>query len=137
MAGFKIVKIGAIAVLTIAVFGTLIVVLWNWLMPSLFNLPTINFAQALGLFALCRLLMGGVRLGSVGGGGHWAERREMMENWKNMSPDERERMKQEWKSDWREKCNNRRPIGFNRPETGEPTQPNCGEQNKTQPKDLI
>jgi Ca2+/H+ antiporter, TMEM165/GDT1 family len=137
MAGFKIVKIGAIAVLTIAVFGTLIVVLWNWLMPSLFNLPTINFAQALGLFALCRILTGGVRLGSVGGGGHWAERREMMENWKNMSPDERERMKQEWKSDWREKCNNRRPIGFNRPETGEPTQPNCGEQNKTQPKDLI
>jgi hypothetical protein len=137
MAGFKIVKIAAIAALTIAVFGTLIVALWNWLMPSLFNLPTINFSQALGLFILCRILTGSVRFGGIGSSGHWAEKREMMENWKNMSPDERERMKQEWKSDWREKCNNRRPIGFNRPETGAPTQPSSGEQNTPHPKDLI
>jgi membrane protein required for beta-lactamase induction len=30
--------------------------LWNWLMPVIFGLPTIGFWQALGLCALCSLL---------------------------------------------------------------------------------
>lgn len=30
--------------------------LWNWLMPDLFNLPTITFWQALGLNALSTIL---------------------------------------------------------------------------------
>jgi len=30
--------------------------LWNWLMPYLFNLPTITFWQALGLNALSTIL---------------------------------------------------------------------------------
>jgi hypothetical protein len=138
MAGFKILKIAAFAALYIVVFGTMVVALWNWLMPSLFNLPTISFSQALGLFVLCRILTGGFRFSGIHGGGeHWAGRKAMFENWKNMSPDERERMKQEWKTNWREKCQNRRPIGFNRPETGAPTQPNTGEQKTPHPKDLI
>ena len=128
MAGFKILKIGAIAALTIGALGTLVVVLWNWLMPTLFNLPTINFIQALGLFFLCRILTGSFRIGGIGGGGHWAARQEMFDNWKNMTPDERERMKQDWKSDWRERCNNRRPIGFNSPDCGEKNEKN--EQDK-------
>ena len=143
MAGFKIFKIAAIVALYIAVFGTLVVALWNWLMPNLFGLPVISFTQALGLLLLCRILTGGFRanpFGSGGGDGHWAAKEEMFNNWKNMSPDERERMKQDWKTDWRERCKDRRPIGFNRP--------NCGEQNSEndsapnaptppKPKDLI
>ena len=125
MIGFKILKIVAFAALAIAVFGTMVVALWNWLMPTLFNLPVITFTQALGLFVLCRILTGGFRHGGMGGGGgNWAGKQEMFNNWKNMTPEERERMKQEWKTDWRERCNNRRPIGFNRP--------NWGEDNKGQ-----
>jgi hypothetical protein len=30
--------------------------LWNWLMPILFNLPTITFLQALGINALSTIL---------------------------------------------------------------------------------
>lgn len=30
--------------------------LWNWLMPVLFELPTINFWQALGLYVLSAFL---------------------------------------------------------------------------------
>lgn len=30
--------------------------LWNWLMPTLFNLPTITFWQAMGLNALTTIL---------------------------------------------------------------------------------
>lgn len=33
-----------------------IMLLWNWLAPVLFGLPTITFWQALGLFALLRCL---------------------------------------------------------------------------------
>ncbi|GAB3904844.1 hypothetical protein GCM10028803_34850 [Larkinella knui] len=48
---------------------TLVVMrLWNWLVPSVFNGPKIRFVQALGLLFLTRLLVGG-----FGGahGGHW------------------------------------------------------------------
>jgi hypothetical protein len=30
--------------------------LWNWLMPYLFNLPTISFWQSFGLLVLCGAL---------------------------------------------------------------------------------
>lgn len=137
----KILKIAAFAALYIAVFGTLVVALWNWLMPNLFGLPTIDFTQALGLFVLCRILTGGFRFGGFGGGSsHWAEKQEMFNNWKNMSPDERERMKQEWKTDWRERCKDRRPIGFNRPNWGEQNAENGNAPNAPtppKPKDLI
>jgi hypothetical protein len=33
--------------------------LWNWLMPLIFGLITINFWQALGLSLLCGFLSGG------------------------------------------------------------------------------
>jgi hypothetical protein len=137
MAGFKIVKIVAIAALTIGVFGTLIVALWNWLMPNLFGLPMINFSQALGLFVLCRILTGGLRFGNGSGSGHWAAKREMMQNWRNMSSEEREQMKQEWKTDWRERCNSRRPIGFNRPNTNDPKEPTQDAPNAVKSKDFI
>lgn len=33
--------------------------LWNWLMPDLFNLPTISFFQTFGLLILSNLLFKG------------------------------------------------------------------------------
>lgn len=41
--------------------------LWNWLVPTLFNGPRLRFVQALGLFVLARLLVG---FGGFGRGGH-------------------------------------------------------------------
>lgn len=32
--------------------------LWNWLIPELFNLPTLTFIQAIGMTLLCHLLFG-------------------------------------------------------------------------------
>ena len=119
----KIFKITALCFLYIVSFGTLVMVLWNWLMPTLFGLQTIHFAQALGLFALSRMLTGGFRFmsfGSSSNGGdshhHWADKREMFENWKNKTAEEREKMKNDWKNNWRDRCRDRRPIGFHRSE---------------------
>ena len=38
--------------------GEIVLHLWNWLMPPLFGWHVLNFWQALGLLALCRVLFG-------------------------------------------------------------------------------
>jgi hypothetical protein len=53
----------AIAVLIIVpllvfVFGTLTMLLWNWLMPALFGLKTITFWMAIGILLLGKLIFG-------------------------------------------------------------------------------
>ena len=45
--------------LFIAIGGEVVMLLWNWLMPAIFGWPQINFWQAVGLLALCRILFGG------------------------------------------------------------------------------
>ena len=60
--------------------------LWNWLAPAAFGGHLIGFWQAIGLFVLARVLVGGLRRG---GGGHW--RRRTAERWEAMSDEERAR----------------------------------------------
>lgn len=38
------------------VIGFPVMWLWNWLMPVIFNLPTINFVQALGICLLSEFI---------------------------------------------------------------------------------
>jgi len=45
-------------------FGFIIMWLWNWLMPEIFGLPSLTYWQAIGLFILSKILLGG-----FGGGG--------------------------------------------------------------------
>jgi len=62
--------VGAIilAIILIPLFGLVIMALWNWLMPALFQLPEIGLLQALGLFLLSRALFGS--FGGNAGGRH-------------------------------------------------------------------
>jgi hypothetical protein len=70
--------------------------LWNWLVPSLFHGPAIDFAQTLGLLVLSRILFGGFGRGGSG----WAQKRRQ---WKqhleskvaHLSPEEREKFRQQ------------------------------------------
>jgi hypothetical protein len=109
-------KMAALVALYIVFFGTFVMALWNWLMPTLFNLPMITFSQALGLFVLGRILTGGFKvIGMAGlehGKEHFEEKKQMYDKFKEMTPDERER----WREEWREKCRSRRPIGFHKKE---------------------
>jgi hypothetical protein len=56
--------IAPLAILGIAVAagigGGLVMLLWNWLVPSIFGWSQVSFWQALGLLALCRILFGGM-----------------------------------------------------------------------------
>ena len=92
---FRIRKIIGIILLAIAgvfAFGSIVMLLWNALMPVIFHLPLISFWQALGLLLLTKILFSGFR----GGGprGRWKEK--INERWTNMTPEEREKFKQEW-----------------------------------------
>lgn len=55
----------AMAVLFAFLFGYVVMLLWNWLMPGLFGLKAVTYWQAAGLVLLARLL-----IGSPGHGGH-------------------------------------------------------------------
>lgn len=70
--------------------GQVVMLLWNWLLPSLFGWQHVTFWQALGILALCRILFG--RFGMPGGPRHMRPR--MFDHWDRMSPEERERFRQ-------------------------------------------
>ena len=74
------------------IFGNIVMLLWNALLPALFHFPLITFWQALGLLVLSKILFGGFRGGPRFGG----RRDRLRQALRNMSPEERERFKQEW-----------------------------------------
>ena len=84
-------KFGVIAVMAVALFGFIVMSLWNWLAPAVFGLHTITLWQALGILILSKILFGGFR-GRPGYGGPW--RRRMSERWQQMTPEEREKFRQ-------------------------------------------
>src|SRR5579863_7511783 len=81
-----------LAIVGVFIFGNIVMLLWNALLPVLFHFPLISFWQALGLLVLAKILFGGFRGG--GPGRHWKNRMER--KWMNMTPEEKERFKQDW-----------------------------------------
>jgi len=81
------------AILGMVVFtflgGTIVRLLWNWLLPPLFHFPLITFWQAIGILALSRILFGGFGMHGYGP----RSRRRMAERWEKMTPEERERFR--------------------------------------------
>jgi len=95
----KLFWIAPLAILAMALFivvgGEVVKLLWNWLLPPLFGWRLLTFWQALALLALCRILFG--RIGGRGfGPSHF--RRRMRERWEQMTPEEREKLRQSWRA---------------------------------------
>jgi len=84
IAGFLVLVAVAISVAALAVM-----VLWNWLVPSLAGWHNLTFIQALGLLVLCRILFGGLH----GRRGPWGHGR-----FRHMTPEERERFREQMRS---------------------------------------
>lgn len=78
-----------------AIGGTVVAYLWNWLLPPMFGWHAITFWQALGLLALCRILFGG-----FSGHGRSNFRRRMKDRCESMSPEERERFRETIRARW-------------------------------------
>ncbi len=85
-----------LVVLFVALFGFIVMGLWNWLMPPLFGLKTIGYWQALGLFILAKIFFGGFR----GAGPAGYSRRRMRERWEHMTPEEREKCRERFFGRW-------------------------------------
>lgn len=81
----------AAVVAFLAVFAWAVMLLWNALVPPLFHGPELGYEQALGLLILCRILFGGLR--GRGLHGHFGRHR-WRERWQNLTPEERERLRQ-------------------------------------------
>jgi hypothetical protein len=79
------------AVLFVAVFGFVVMSLWNWLMPALFGWKLVSFWQAVGLVILSKILFGGFH-GHSGRHRYWRHR--MMERWEQMTPEERDKFRE-------------------------------------------
>jgi len=86
-----------LAPLITLVFGTIVRYLWNWLMPTLFHLPTITFWQTIGLLFLSWILFGG-RRGFTPVTSRWDRRgwRRRLDMWEQMTPEQRAELRQRW-----------------------------------------
>jgi hypothetical protein len=93
--GLMILIFGIIAVLA---FGLLVMSLWNAILPQVLGVKAITFLQALGILLLSKILFGGFgggRRGAWRNNGKWME---MKEKFSGMTPEERERFKDEWRN---------------------------------------
>ena|ERR1700761_6895023 len=85
------------APLLVAVLSLAVMLLWNALIPALFAGPVLSFWQAVGLLVLSRLLFGGFRPHHHRGHHHWRHR-AWHERWNRMSPEERDRFRDGFRS---------------------------------------
>jgi hypothetical protein len=84
----------------LAVFGYIVMLLWNALIPELFKGPYITFWQSAGLLLLSHILLHACPM-SRRGPGKW-KREHWRKHWErklaSMTPEEREKFKSEWKN---------------------------------------
>jgi len=96
----KCFKIALLVGVGIAALGWVVMLLWNWLIPTLFlGAAPVDYLQALGILLLSKILFGGFRGGC---NGRWHERRQ---RWESMTPEERAELKGRFKSHWGAFCN--------------------------------
>lgn len=85
-----------IGIAAITLFGFIVMWLWNAILPAVTAVKAITFWQALGILVLSKILFGG--FGGKGWRGSPAWKQKMKQRWDNMSPEEREKFKAEWKN---------------------------------------
>jgi hypothetical protein len=86
--GPRVLKFLLFAIIAILLGGTVVMWLWNMLVPPIFGWHAITFGQAIGLLVLSKILFGRGRFGGPWRAGQW--RRRMWERWDQMTPEERE-----------------------------------------------
>jgi len=113
----KIVKVIVIGILAMGIFGWVVMALWNEIVPAVFNGPELSYWQAVGLLVLSHVLLRGWTPWRHGGGWkHDRWKRRFEEKLAAMTPEEREKFKEEWKrrcgyypGEWEEKHEQAKP----------------------------
>jgi hypothetical protein len=88
--------------------------LWNAILPAVVGVKAITFIQALGILLLSKILFGSFNSGCYGRGGmQW--KMKMQEKFDQMTPEEKEKFKAEWKnrcgSRWKMRGQNTSDMG--------------------------
>jgi Ca2+/H+ antiporter, TMEM165/GDT1 family len=78
-----------------ALFGWLLMTLWNLALVPAVGANLISFWQALGILVLSRLLLGG-----MGGRRKWGYRMAMREKWMNMSEEDKLKFREQCRNRW-------------------------------------
>ncbi len=87
-------------VVALTAYATVVMLLWNWLIPDIFNGSEITFWQSVGIIALVKILF----LSSWGGGcgGGWQAKKQrywkhkMKNKWDSMDPETKAAMKEKF-----------------------------------------
>jgi hypothetical protein len=82
----------------IAVFSLVVMLLWNWLIPAIFNGPSITYIQSLGLLVLSHILFNGFGRSFR----HSHDRRNYF--WRKKFQDKLDKMTPEEREEFKKKC---------------------------------
>ena len=77
--------------------STIVMLLWNLILPSVLGVPALTYWQAMGIFALCRILFGSFRMGQQHLH-HPSGNAFLRGKFMNMNEEERKAFREEWKS---------------------------------------
>ena len=88
----KIPFVIAIVALGVFAFTSVVMLLWNGILPAVLHVGAITFWQAAGILLLSKILFGGFR-GRHRMAGGWCKRM-MYNKWQNMTPEEKEKFQE-------------------------------------------
>ena len=91
--GFTMLALAATALLSFVVMN-----LWNCVLVAVLGVKIISFWQALGILVLSKILFGGFKKGGCGHHRHGEWREKMRAKCEQMSPEEREQFKEQWRN---------------------------------------
>jgi hypothetical protein len=90
----KFIFIPFFAIAALAAISYIVMQLWNNILPDVLHVTVISYWQAMGLLVLSKILFSGFGRGGRGGA-PWMHR---MERFKDMSPEDRERFKEQMRA---------------------------------------
>ncbi len=93
----KVIGTAICAALAIVALGFVIMTLWNSILVGVLSVKAITYTQALGIFVLSKILFGGFKGRGGCGCGFKGRGERMKEKWQSMTPEEREKFKQDWR----------------------------------------
>ena len=105
--GFRYAGFGLMGIAGMILFTFVVMWLWNWLVPELFNGPVLGYWQTLGLLVLSKILFSG-----IGGGHSRSSRRRSSQLWQwrlVYMP------KSRWRQKYEEKMKEKETVGESNP----------------------
>jgi len=93
--------VGGVALFILVAFllGWVVMSLWNAVMPGIFHLPTITYWQAIGLFILAHILIGGHGVNHHSKHGRHHGRHGSGYRLEDLPPEQRERIRQRFEEE--------------------------------------